>query len=245
MSTPFVSGTAALMISLNNCLNPDEVEDILQITSKNIESNPHNSYYIGRLGSGKLETGDAVEFTYESMILDGNAVIDNQDFWRFNFDLSRINNNLTLSNLTLRQTNTSTFKAKNRIDVIGNSDFNPTTGFIDLSVDSGIDICSSSQRISNKKSKKEENNYDLIKRNFDKKVHLYPNPNDGDFKLVFNEKISEEIEVNIFDVFGKLVFSLNSKETEINFKLNNLNSGVYFVKVTSSEINESIKFIKK
>lgn len=245
MSAPFVSATAALMISLNYCLNPDEVEDILQLSSKNIESNPHNSYYIGQLGSGKLETGDAVEFTYESMIPNGNAVIDNQDFWRFNFDLSRISNNLTISNLTLRETNTSTFKAKNSIDVIENSDFNPTTGFVDLSVDSGIDICSASQRVSKNKSKKEENDYDLIKRNFDKKVHLYPNPNEGDFRLVFNGKISEEIEVTIFDIYGKLVYSLSSKESEIDFKLNNLNSGVYFVKVSSSEINESIKFIKR
>lgn len=244
-AAPHVSGTVGLMYSLNDCLFPDEVEDIIQLTSKNLESINGNQNFIGLSGSGKLETGDSVEFTYESMISDGTAIIDNQDFWRFNFDLSRISNNLRISNLILRQTNTSKFKAKNSIDVIGNSDFNPTTGFIDLSVDSGIDICSSSQRISNKKSKKEENNYDLIKRNFDKKVHLYPNPNDGDFKLVFNEKISEEIEVNIFDVFGKLVFSLNSKETEIDFKLNNLNSGVYFIKISSSEINESIKFIKK
>lgn len=244
-AAPHVAGTVGLMFSLNDCLLVDEVEDIIQLTSKNLESINGNQNFIGYSGSGKLEVGDAVEFTYESMIPNGNAVIDSQDFWRFNFDLSRISNNLTLSNLTFRETNTSTFKAKNSIDVIGNSDFNPTTGFIDLSIDSGLDICSTSQRISNTISKKEVNDYDLIKRNFDKKVHLYPNPNDGDFRLIFNEEVSEEIEVNIFDVFGKLVFSLNSKETEIDFKLNNLNSGVYFVKVTSSEINESIKFIKK
>lgn len=162
-SAPHVSGTVGLMFSLNHCLLADEVEDIIQLTSKNLESINGNQNFIGQSGSGKLEVGDAVEFTYESMIPDGNAVIDNQDFWRFNFNLSRISNNLTISNLTLRETNTSIFKAKNSIDVIENSDFNPTTGFIDLSVDSSIDICSSSQRISNKKSKKEENDYDLIK----------------------------------------------------------------------------------
>jgi hypothetical protein len=108
-----------------------------------------------------------------------------------------------------------------------------------------MDICSSSQRVSKSKSKKEENNYDLIQRNLDKKVQLFPNPNEGDFRLVFNDKILEEIEVNIFDVFGKLVYSMSSKESQIDFKLNNLNSGVYFVKISSSEMNESIKFIKK
>lgn len=244
-AAPHVTGTVGLMFSLNDCLLVDEVEDIIQLTSKNLESIDGNQNFIGYSGSGKLETGDAVEFTYESMIPNGNAVIDNQDFWRFNFDLSRISNNLTISNLTLRETNTSTFKAKNSIDVIENSDFNPTTGFIDLSIDSEIDICSSAQRISKNKHRKEENDYDLIKRNFDKKVHLYPNPNEGDFRLVFNGKISEEIEVTIFDIYGKLVHSLISKESEIDFKLNNLNSGVYFVKVSSSEINESIKFIKR
>ncbi len=244
-SAPIVSGTVGLMFSLNDCLAFNEVDAVLKLSSDFIGDILANQIADGYYGSGTLNTFEAVKFTYESMIPNGNAVIDNQDFWRFNFDLSRISNNLTISNLTLRETNTSTFKAKNSIDVIENSDFNPTTGFIDLSIDSEIDICSSAQRISKNKHRKEENDYDLIKRNFDKKVHLYPNPNEGDFRLVFNGKIPEEIEVTIFDVYGKLVHSLSSKESEIDFKLNNLNSGVYFVKVSSSEINESIKFIKK
>ncbi|WP_396183211.1 S8 family serine peptidase [Flavobacterium sp.] len=244
-AAPHVTGTVGLMYSLNDCLLVDEVEDIIQLTSKNLESINGNQNFIGYSGSGKLEVGDAVEFTYESMIPNGNAVIDNQDFLRFNFDLSRISNNLTLSNLILRESNTSTFKAKNSIDIIENSDFKPTTGFIDINIDTSMDICSSSQRVSKSKSKKEENNYDLIQRNLDKKVQLFPNPNEGDFRLVFNDKILEEIEVNIFDVFGKLVYSMSSKESQIDFKLNNLNSGVYFVKISSSEMNESIKFIKK
>jgi hypothetical protein len=51
-ATPFVSGTVALMQSLNPCILPGEVEDVLQLTSKNLEANPYNVNFIGRSGSG-------------------------------------------------------------------------------------------------------------------------------------------------------------------------------------------------
>lgn len=238
-AAPYVTGTVALMQSLNPCLNPNEIEDILQLTSKNIEVNPSNSYFIGRIGSGKLETGDSVEFVSESMKPNGNAIIDGQDFWRFNFDLQHINNNLTISNQVFRDGNTSSFVAKNSIDVITNSDFKPNSnGFIDLKIDSNITVCPTSPRFSDKNQTERKNEMvnNLIK--------LYPNPNKGTFTISLNKSISE-IDITIFDTFGKLIYQTKTKGKDLELSIPNLASGLYIVKLNSKELTETLKFLKQ
>ncbi|MCR5861933.1 S8/S53 family peptidase [Flavobacterium sp. J372] len=46
-SSPLVAGTAGLMLSINNCLTPDEVEDVLMLSAKNIEALAGNEPFIG------------------------------------------------------------------------------------------------------------------------------------------------------------------------------------------------------
>lgn len=177
--------------------------------------------------------------------VDGTVVINDRIIDRWNFVLKTNPYNILLVNNYVTNNATIDFSAKNSI-VIESGDYFPTTddGFVNLTIDQLYDECNVpyNENVSGRFS---ENEKKELANEMSIGLTLYPNPNDGDFKLVFNEKISEEIEVNIFDVFGKLVYSLSSKESEIDFKLNNLNSGVYFVKIISGEINESIKFIKK
>ena len=240
-AAPYVTGTAALMLSLNACLNPDEVEDILQLSSKNIEANPYNSYFIGRSGSGKLETGDAVEFVYEAMNSAGNAIIEGQDFYRFNFDLQNINNKLTLSNQAFRDSNTSNFVAKNEILLTQNVDLKPNnSGYVDLKIDNNIDItCSNSNKSgnSNLKNKQIQKVLSMSK--------IYPNPNNGNFTLSLSNENKESISIDVFDVFGKSIYQSKTNEETMNLNLPNLNSGVYFVKLTSLSRNETLKFMKQ
>ena len=243
VATPYVSGTAALMISLNGCLSPDEVEDILQLSSKNIESNPANHMFIGKIGSGKLETGDAVEFVHEAMDISGNAVIDGHDFWRFNFDLSRINNKLTISNQRFRDSNTSNFVAKNSIEVITNSDFKPNSdGFIDLKINSQLEICNSTVvPVVDEKIKQQ-------KRDFKTEINmikLFPNPNNGNFTVSVAYDKVENLNIEIFDVLGKSIYKTISDDVTTEISTQNLPNGLYLVKLTSNSINEVLKFVKK
>jgi len=213
-AAPHVTGTVGLMLSLNTCLIANEVEDILQLTSKNIEANPNNHMFVGRLGSGKLETGDSVEFVSEAMNANGNALIDGQDFWRFNFNLKHVMNKLTISNQTFRDNNTSDFTAKNVIDIIENSDFKPNnSGFVDLRVDSAMVLCeASSERNSNYEKKERNNLIEDLKSN----IILYPNPNNGSFRISLNDTSINESTIEIFDIYGKLIFSDKSKNQDIN-----------------------------
>jgi hypothetical protein len=241
-SAPFVTATAALMRSLNSCLLNDEAEDVLQLCSKNIEANPYNFMYYGRLGSGKLETGDAVEFTSEMMKPNGNALVDGQDFWRFDFDLKHILNGLTISNQIFRDKNTTNFTAKNFIEVSQNVDFRPQSGFVDLNIDNNIQICESSSRVANENLSDESEKVKLKKKD----LFLFPNPNNGNFTILIDKKNTDNSSyVDIFDILGNLVYNCTSNQNKIDISVLNLPSGIYLVRVYSDQMNEIIKFVKK
>lgn len=79
-------------------------------------------------------------------------------------------------------------------------------------------------------------------------LKIYPNPNDGNFELVFSLSLNENIQVEIYDINGRLIEKLTEKLTDknsISIKNENLKSGVYFVRVQSNSISETLQFIKK
>jgi len=58
-ASPIVAGTAGLIMSAYPGITPNEIKDLLQSTSTNIDS--QNPNYIGMLGSGRLNAGLAVK----------------------------------------------------------------------------------------------------------------------------------------------------------------------------------------
>jgi hypothetical protein len=57
-AAPFVTGTVALMLSVNPCLDNDEIEQILKNSSNNIDV--FNPNYVGSIGAGRLNANAAV-----------------------------------------------------------------------------------------------------------------------------------------------------------------------------------------
>lgn len=57
-AAPLVSGTIALMLSVNPCLTSEQVEAILKSTAVNIDA--VNPSYAGKLGAGRIDAGAAV-----------------------------------------------------------------------------------------------------------------------------------------------------------------------------------------
>jgi hypothetical protein len=88
--------------------------------------------------------------------------------------------------------------------------------------------------------------------NFDKsasqneKVKIYPNPSDGIFTIEINKTESNKVSVEILDITGKLVYRNdypvlgNLKET---IDLQNLNKGMYFLRVKEGEKISTVKII--
>ena len=71
---------------------------------------------------------------------------------------------------------------------------------------------------------------------------LYPNP--ADDKIIVNG-LKTKATVSIMDVSARVFLSTNTNSTNTEINIKNLKSGVYFVKITSDNINEVRKFIKK
>ena len=62
---------------------------------------------------------------------------------------------------------------------------------------------------------------------------VYPNPNNGDFTILFAEYLSN-FSVDVVDQSGRVVFQNkydNQFDLEQKINLNNIASGIYFVKV--------------
>lgn len=59
-ATPMVSGTAALMFSVNPALLPEDVEAILKCTSRDLYELPLNIPFLNKLGTGRLDASKAV-----------------------------------------------------------------------------------------------------------------------------------------------------------------------------------------
>ncbi len=58
-ASPIVAGTVALMLAANPCLNADDVDTILKLSSTNIDA--INPSYVGIIGAGRLNAGAAVQ----------------------------------------------------------------------------------------------------------------------------------------------------------------------------------------
>lgn len=62
-AAPYVSGTVGLMLSVNPCLTPDEIETILKTTAVDIYN--ENPSFLGKLGAGRLDAFAAVQMAKE------------------------------------------------------------------------------------------------------------------------------------------------------------------------------------
>ena len=71
---------------------------------------------------------------------------------------------------------------------------------------------------------------------------IYPNPFTESVTLSFSEKITNTVEVSVFDLLGRLVFSKSyAADQNIHVQFNNLSVANYIIKVTAN----NKQFIKK
>jgi len=79
--------------------------------------------------------------------------------------------------------------------------------------------------------------------NFNHKINIYPNPNNGLFTIYMNDIIFDEVEVK--DVLGRTVFSSILNNKNVNISIEDKNPGIYFVILKKGNINESFKILKR
>jgi len=75
-------------------------------------------------------------------------------------------------------------------------------------------------------------------------VSVFPNPSNGLFRLIFDNS-NEITSIEIFDLTGRLVLSYKTQDAEFDLNLFAQPSGLYYVKITNSLIQQSLKIIKE
>lgn len=242
-ATPRVSATVALMLSVNSCLFPRDVEAILKLTTMDVEHSPINQIYAGNIGAGALNTGNAVVFVNEMKKTDGVAEIKNHIFDRFDFMLNQINNKLSIENVSFINDCNADFTARNQIRVLPGTRFAPNTNS-QIRLRTNLTIDMGCTEIVYPKMTSPNNNVSDQQL----KMVLYPNPNEGSFDLYnidFEKFGSDNLIATVFDINGRKLFEKNiSKNDEAHFDIGNLKTGVYILKLQSNNESEEIKFIK-
>ena len=75
---------------------------------------------------------------------------------------------------------------------------------------------------------------------------LYPNPNKGDFTLKFNSNSGKDIDMKVYDISGKLIYTKAYNPTsnfEENISLKNISSGIYLMTVSDQDKSITRKLI--
>jgi len=77
-------------------------------------------------------------------------------------------------------------------------------------------------------------------------VKLYPNPNDGKFSVSMEVKKEGKYILQIMNVSGKMIekrsIDLNSGKNTIEYKMDNLNSGIYIMRISNNESKYDMLF---
>ena len=95
-----------------------------------------------------------------------------------------------------------------------------------------------------------ENNNNQLDLNIDNtlKANIYPNPFTKNFNIEIEVENSQNISIEISDIDGKIINTYNKNINlginTIPINANNLDKGIYFVKITTAENSKVFKIVK-
>lgn len=239
-SAPIVAGTVALMFDVNYCIDPKEVETILKLTAVKIDHLPQNIQYYGKLGAGKLDAYEAVKMAKDMADTYGTVEVKDRILYRpWFYKLETAPYEIKMTNNDVNGGSKLKFKARNNIEILS-GDYSPDTGgYIDLSIDSNLDLDCPLPNSSSSSSSSSSQGANTLGGINSSRLLVFPNPTANILNIINEEDLSE---VTITDITGKMVYymrDINRKELQINTV--KFNSGIYFMKakMKSGEITST------
>lgn len=115
-------------------------------------------------------------------------------------------------------------------------DFDPTLATLDISAVSGSDIWY---------QKLGPGTNGINKKDAISSLNLSPNPSSGVFTLSSDYMVTNA-EITVLDMNGKVIQQVAKKDFKsINFNLEDVNDGIYFLTIKSEGLNEVVKLVKR
>jgi hypothetical protein len=75
-------------------------------------------------------------------------------------------------------------------------------------------------------------------------IRVYPNPTSESVNIEI-PNLKELASISIFDLTGRLVLTIDSYEILTKIDVSNLNEGTFVLKIMTSNITKTVKFVKQ
>jgi hypothetical protein len=233
-SAPLVTGTVGLMLDANDCISPQEVEDILKITSADIDHISYNQPYAGLLGAGRLDAGLAVKAAYK---MKNNQLVtfSNKKINRFDLKLDN-----TLYEVELEDVE---FTGDINLELIAEKSITLSDGaFLSPDTSSSNAILLDVDGISNKcytpmMSRSSINTNSLEKKGIEEaeSIKVYPTLFTN-YVFVNDEKAQDQFaNIYIYDINKRVVYKKTKVSLqEASLNLSSLKRGMYILEIDYS-----------
>ncbi|MDG1477116.1 MAG: T9SS type A sorting domain-containing protein, partial [Vicingaceae bacterium] len=76
-------------------------------------------------------------------------------------------------------------------------------------------------------------------------LKIFPNPTNGIINIEFENKYSKNINIQVFNIYGKVILNEKNKSQKITINLKSYTNGIYFVKLYNENDNKTFKIIKE
>lgn len=250
LASPQVAGVVALLFSVNNCLNPNEIESILKLTSARLDNIPENQPYIGKLGAGRIDAGKATKIAWQMNPSNGGEiVIKDRNFDKWDFELLNSAESIKIQNESFTQNANVVFKAKKSITLDAGTLLQPNSGKSHYLYVEDTNTCSPFNRVANNFNvEKKSSNEDVLKQQkiVNEDISIYPIPTKNKI-FIKSKKDLINSKIKVFDINNRLVLQKNVESTNENtfsIDLSSLLKGVYFLEVSNTNLNYRKKIIK-
>lgn len=244
-AAPIVVGTIGLMYDVNYCLNKEEIESILKLSSVVIDTIPQNLPYYGKLGAGRLDAYEAVKMANDMAQPFGTVEVKNRILYRpWFYKLDTAPYEIKMINNDVSGGSKLKFRARNNIEIVS-GDYTPTTGgYIDLQIDENLQLndCPPPPSQSSQSSRKIENN------SLNNKFSVTPTLVKSDVLIENIQKVENLNTISIYDLFGfKVLEQKGIDKTNLVLDLSKLKQGIYIIKVLNNnkQVVHTQKIIKQ
>lgn len=240
-AAPQVTGMIGLMLSVNQCLEYDEVDSIIKLASTNIDSIQANQYLSGNYGSGTMNVYKSVKMASDMQDPIGIVDVSHQDFSRWNFILKSSPFQIDIHNQTFRDDSTVDFTAKDAIFIKDGTILKPNNnGEVHLKINANLSCSPRTYPIPlppiapNNKKSAEANTNSIEKDSW----NIYPNPAKDKFEVISKDDIEL---ILLYSIEGRLISVEKIEKNSTNFTVNtsDLSTGSYIVKVKTGSYFQS------